>query len=67
MMQAVAVDEITAAKERIEAGQPDVAGEQQQMIVAQLTDMLAEMQRPKVKIPVRDESGLIIGIREEAA
>jgi hypothetical protein len=41
--------------------------ESQMAIMQQLADTLAAMNRPKTKIPVRDENGFIVGIREEAA
>lgn len=55
------------ARCRLEAEQPDKAQAHQAEVMEQLGAMLAEMGRPRVRIPVRDENGLIVGIREEAA
>ena len=41
--------------------------EAQMAIMAKLADLLAEMNRPKMKVPVRDENGFIVGIEERAA
>lgn len=52
-----------AAAKRGETEKSDAG---QNALIEQLTSVAAEMARPKNKIPVRDEQGLIIGIREEA-
>lgn len=39
----------------------------QTAIMSQLAEVVAQLARPKNKIPIRDEQGLIVGIREEAA
>ena len=36
-------------------------------IMSQLADVVAQLAKPKNKIPIRDDKGLIVGIREEAA
>lgn len=56
----------TKAKADTEAKETTQA-DAQMAIFAQMADVLTMMAKPKNKIPIRDEQGLIVGIREEAA
>ena len=51
-----------------DAGEKEDAEKQGQLLILnQLAGIMAEMNRPKVKVPMRDANGLIVGIREEIA
>jgi hypothetical protein len=63
------VADMTGETQRVkEADDRDGArSDAQTAIMSQLAEVVAQLARPKNKIPIRDEQGLIVGIREEAA
>ena len=62
---AEATGEATKQKARAEGEASDKQATK--AIMEQLAAVVSELARPKTKIPIRDENGLIVGIREEAA
>lgn len=55
-----------AAKQRQETDQRAQDVQTQMAIMAQLAETLAAMNRPKTRVPVRDENGVIVAMREIA-
>ena len=62
---AEATGEATKQKAKAEGEASDKASTK--AIMDQLTAVITELARPKTKVPIRDENGLLVGIREEAA
>ena len=52
------------AREQAETDKETAYNDAQMAILAQLTQVVSEMSRPKTKVPLRDENGMITGIRE---